>query len=688
MSNTSHFEFSDATRPDSKRVDKEYIGSINYGDHPNGDSYGAIHLRGIDIEYSTAVESVETLHRKKHLAAQLHQRNRSKWEDAEHPNDGDALYSAAVLNVAEEALAEENLELPSAPVFNRLVKIAFLEKARYVSNQSQYYRHLKNNPAVCEALGYESAEALPSYSTVKNMSSEIPAEVFDAEQQFEAAFEDAAVRAAYAAYRNGVVPPESVRDAFGLDALTPESSEKMAFSEKTLTRAEEREALRNWVRLLKRETLAPLTFGRDHPQFTMFDFIGLLAASAHSDDGLETAADVALWDYEYDKVPKGTGLPKYIANELPDSKPFDAFFDPDKPSVKQQFTEVHQQTLQLADEMGFFTDPVPIASDLLEIEWTGKDGDAPTISRYGKRMNDVTEEWTFSVVSIINNENRFTLGVRLLESKSQYPRSVRRILSGPTQFFDVKMMLADAGMVSGDLLNTAHRVADGDWIISAPDRPAVKALKGLTPKGYVGYAEGVQAGTQLKPNLVAYPEDATTPDVIEVTAAEIENSEIDEELIKSCQDPDAGASQTRTLDDMATDSDTNDSTDPPLTREFPLPSLRREFNTPSAKNGVGVMDTHIAYFTGRELPERSATGIRSDYFQRWAAEESNNQISNDFLPRLESSNPEIRRYGINVAVLFQNWHTMINRAKSPELGYRLNVTHSQLLKAIQDVAFS
>ncbi|WP_139326639.1 hypothetical protein [Natrinema saccharevitans] len=100
------------------------------------------------------------------------------------------------------------------------------------------------------------------------------------------------------------------------------------------------------------------------------------------------------------------------------------------------------------------------------------------------------------------------------------------------------------------------------------------------------------------------------------------------------------------------------------------------------------MDTHVAFLTGRALPARSADGVRADYFQRWAIEESINQISNDFMPVLGGSNPKIRRYGINIAVLFQNWHTMINRARSPELGYRLDGTHTELLKAIQDVAFS
>jgi hypothetical protein len=42
---------------------------------------------------------------------------------------------------------------------------------------------------------------------------------------------------------------------------------------------------------------------------------------------------------------------------------------------------------------------------------------------------------------------------------------------------------------------------------------------------------------------------------------------------------------------------------------------------------------------------------------------------------------------MNTAILFQNWHTLINRAKSPELGHELSITSQELLKAIQHVAF-
>jgi len=117
-------------------------------------------------------------------------------------------------------------------------------------------------------------------------------------------------------------------------------------------------------------------------------------------------------------------------------------------------------------------------------------------------------------------------------------------------------------------------------------------------------------------------------------------------------------------------------------------SLTDQFDDLASVAGVGKKSTHAAYLTDRSLPERSGSGIHFPYYQRWALEESINQISNDLMPIINSSNEKLRLYGVNIAILFQNWHTLINRAPSPELGLRCTVTHQELLRAIEDVAFS
>lgn len=44
------------------------------------------------------------------------------------------------------------------------------------------------------------------------------------------------------------------------------------------------------------------------------------------------------------------------------------------------------------------------------------------------------------------------------------------------------------------------------------------------------------------------------------------------------------------------------------------------------------------------------------------------------MPVINSSNKKLRLYGVTVAIYFQNWHTLIIRASSPQLKIRLTLT--------------
>ena len=72
--------------------------------------------------------------------------------------------------------------------------------------------------------------------------------------------------------------------------------------------------------------------------------------------------------------------------------------------------------------------------------------------------------------------------------------------------------------------------------------------------------------------------------------------------------------------------------------------------------------------------------------QRWSIEKTVDQVKNDFMPTVESEDPKKRLYAMHVAILLYNWHTLINRCLSPN-GIRLDITHQELLEAIQHVAF-
>lgn len=62
-----------------------------------------------------------------------------------------------------------------------------------------------------------------------------------------------------------------------------------------------------------------------------------------------------------------------------------------------------------------------------------------------------------------------------------------------------------------------------------------------------------------------------------------------------------------------------------------LRTVAEKFDDPRSETGVGDPSTHAAYLTDRTLPERSGEGIHFQYYQRWAIEESINEISNNLM---------------------------------------------------------
>ncbi|MFC4407941.1 hypothetical protein [Haloarchaeobius iranensis] len=489
-------------------------------------------------------------------------------------------------------------------------------------------------------LGYRTQSAFVSYGTLRTEANErLPEELAELERGRDA-FEAAVVRAVYAVFRNGITPPEAVSAAYGFDAVRP------PLYEKSVLRPVKQEALQSWVRLLLTETLQPLTFHREQSQIEIPQFVGLFAASALYDCGVQTVPDVVDYHENRATVPKGSGVPKYI-DDLPLNDSEAAFGDEGKQSIVDQFDAVHRATLELANERGFFDKPLSLAVDMYRIDWNGAN-DGSTINRPPMSETDVRSQWTYAVLSIIDTDARFTLGTRWLPKKSRYPAAIKNMSSIPKDYFDVKAVYADSELISGDLINAFRGLADSDWVVRAPNHKAViSQLKRFTPANHIGYVPSVSWNTTPKPAAIVYPYDSNDPDTIEFTARQLKRAP-----------PISMDEQTTILS-----GDGNAETQP----ELSLPTLEEKFDDPQSEPGVGDPSTHAAYLTDRALPERSGDGIHFQYYQRWAIEEFINEISNNLMPVIESANPKLRLYGMNLAVLFQNWHTLINRAPSPEL---------------------
>ncbi len=661
MPNGPPVSHADLVRPLPEYGTSEYTTPIEYDEHPDKTDFGSVSTRfDGEIELAHPAPDIETLLQTTHLTAQLHQYNRDE-QDHDWPfaNDGTTLYDLAVLDVMDKTLDVEDLSPAALDVPKRRFKVVYLKKARQPSTHKEFYEYITNSDRVLTEMGYSGASDLPGYETLRVASEEkVPNELDDAERD---ALDAAVIRAIFAVYRNGIEVPPAVSDRYGFDAVTP------PLYERAVPRTDKQTALRNWVQLLFDETIPPLTFYRSQPRTDFQQYMGVFAASALYGCGVQTVANVSDYNYTRDIIPKGSGIGKYIRDDaLPLNDAQAALENTEKRAITEQFDAVHRATLQLADRLGFFPGPRSLAVDLYRIEWNGVENDV-TINRPPKSENDNRSEWTYAVLGIIDTEARFTLGTRWLPDKSTYPRVVSELAPIAAEFVDVDALYADSEMISGALIDAFREIADSDWVVRAPNQTVIKQLKGYTPENHIGYVPAVSWKTSSNPAAVSYPYNSSNPSLIEFTAQELKRA-----------DP-ADTEEQTNLSDF-TEAEASAAS---------LPStLTEEFNEPESLPGIGTASTHTAYLTDRSLPPRSGDGIHFPYYQRWALEESINQISNDFMPVINSSNEKLRLYGVNVAILFQNWHTLINRAPSPELGLRRTVTHPELLRAIEDVAFS
>jgi hypothetical protein len=686
MRDGSPINHTDYSAPGRAPGDGTYTAPTAYAPFPKKDGvdsggrkYGPIERRGINIEISSPVGDVGALFRRTHLTAQFHAENRDFWKDvSEYANDGGKLYDEVVLNLCEEKLELEGIDKAELDIPERRLKALFLRLAR-----GQYGTELHTylsgpdpvDSVVYTLLGYEGPDDIPSYNVLQREFRELS----EGNELDMDAFEDAVTRTVYAVYRAGVVPPDAIRESYNFDAVAP------PLDEKSVSRETKKEELRNWVRLLMDHTTGPLTFGRttEKVDHDMRAFIGALATSALFDCGLEDMKDVCDWDYPRENIPAGGWLHNYVPERA--SSEYDLRdFTPESDgasvsSIDEQFDAVHTRTLALAKEFGFWSrsESLNIGADMFRIDWTGDSLEA-TIGRPPKADNDaVTEQWTYLVAGGIDTESRFVLGGRLVTTLDNYPTALDEILSNTFDTVDIDSIFIDSENVSGELIETARRFVGDDWVISAPDHTIIKGLRRLTPSNYIGFAQDVKWNADPKPNVVTYPYDSDDPDLIEIDPEKVLTEEIQFE-----DDGEKIAVPLATMDEEDT------TVQGPLVPDDSIPMLTEAFSDVAAQDGVGINKhkSHATYLTDRSLRNRSGAGVRYQYIQRWAIEPTINQIVNNFMPHIKSKDARQRLYGMHIAILFYNWHTMINRCLSPR-GLRLDVTHTQLLQAIRNVAF-
>lgn len=98
--------------------------------------------------------------------------------------------------------------------------------------------------------------------------------------------------------------------------------------------------------------------------------------------------------------------------------------------------------------------------------------------------------------------------------------------------------------------------------------------------------------------------------------------------------------------------------------------------------------THMGFITDLSPDETDLRGIYYVYQKRWSIEKFFDQLKNDFAAPSNSPSSELRFFLLNIAALYYNFHTLMNRAPSPTYGLRLDVPFYEVLIAIVDVVYT
>jgi len=116
-------------------------------------------------------------------------------------------------------------------------------------------------------------------------------------------------------------------------------------------------------------------------------------------------------------------------------------------------------------------------------------------------------------------------------------------------------------------------------------------------------------------------------------------------------------------------------------------NLKRPFNFLAFPASEDKSYSHRGYITDLDLDDVTPKDLDEAYLQRFGIETTIRQSKYDTLPYTQSTDPVVRSFFYNTGLVFFNFHTLINRAPSPEYCLRLHVTAPNVLAAIRDVVF-
>lgn len=261
----------------------------------------------------------------------------------------------------------------------------------------------------------------------------------------------------------------------------------------------------------------------------------------------------------------------------------------------------------------------------------------------------------------------------------------------------MKRIYADAELASGAMIDLFRERVGSEWVIRAPQRDIdVGKLPKITPNNCVGYVEDVSWNTSDEPgpNVFAYPfpssykndeEDADNEDDDEDEEGDDDRGkaiEFELSLLKTDNVVETLHAEGRGQSQLSIDLNSPIESD----EESDLRSFEEDVDALPSDMLTKSNSTHGTYLTDRSFDELRPDDLHFRYKKRWGIEVTMDHLQNSFMPYTESKFPEVRIYTMHLAILFQNWYTLINRAQSPDISLRLDPIPQEVLKAIQDSA--
>jgi len=96
----------------------------------------------------------------------------------------------------------------------------------------------------------------------------------------------------------------------------------------------------------------------------------------------------------------------------------------------------------------------------------------------------------------------------------------------------------------------------------------------------------------------------------------------------------------------------------------------------------------IGFLTDMTEDNVQPSSLYQTYNNRWSVESFFKQLKHGLAPKTKSPDPMARLFFFKMGNVFYNIHVLINRARSPKYGYRLNVPYYQVLMAIANSIFT